>query len=265
MANEILVEITDHVAVMTLNRPERMNAWVGEMDLLLEEWMPRLANDPEVRVLVLTGAGKGFCSGADVEGWSGGKDPTAKDSAISRRKLTQSSTGLILPFREFPRPVIGAINGVAAGAGFALAMAADFRIGSDTARLSTMFIKRGLTPASGVTWLLPRALGPARALDLMLTGDWIEAPEAERLGLFNKVIPANQLLPVTLELARKIARMPPIAAELTKKAVWRGMQSDLVPHLDLETHYQKLCFGTEDFKESTQAFIEKREPRFKGR
>jgi len=268
---EILVEKRGGVAIMTLNRPERMNALVPAMDRLMEEWMPRLREDAEVQVLVLTGAGKGFCSGADVQGWADGADPKekaaqAKASQAKRAKVAEPTGGLILPFRTFPRPVIGAINGVAAGAGFALAMATDIRIASDRARFSTMFIKRALTPASGVTWAMPRMIGMAKAMELMFTGDWIEAGEAERLGLVNRVVPHDKLMEATLELAERIAKQPPAALELTKRLIVRGLETPAMePHLELETYYQGVCFRSEDFRESTQAFLEKRTPTFKGK
>ncbi len=260
----VLIEKADGIAVMTLNRPERLNALIPPLNDAIERTANDLAKQDDVRVLVLTGAGKGFCSGADVKGWEGGSEP-GKHPEPNRQELTAPSAQLVLPFRQFPMPVIGAINGVAGGAGFSLAMACDIRIASENARFASLFIHRAIVPNNGLSWTLPRILGPAKALEWMLTGEWMDAKTAESLGIVNRVVPQADLMTVTMALAKKIAAMPPIAAELTKKAVYRGLVQDLVPHLDLETHFQKLCFGTEDFKESTQAFLEKRAPKFKGR
>jgi len=259
----VLVEKRDGVAVMTLNRPERLNALIPPLNDAIEQTAHDLGQQDDVRVVVVTGAGKGFCSGADVKGWENA--PPGSAARPPRRELTAPSSQLVLPFRQMTKPVIGAINGVAGGAGFSLAMACDIRIASESARFASLFIHRGIAPNNGVSWTLPRLMGPAKALEWMLTGEWIDAKTAESLGIVNRVVPQAELMTVAMELAKKIAAMPPIAAELTKKAVYRGLAQDLLPHLDLETHYQKVCFGTEDFKESTQAFLEKRPPKFKGR
>lgn len=263
--NEILLEKRDGIAIITLNRPERLNAISPGMGELLESLVESVGKDESVRVLVVTGAGKGFCSGADVGMWEKGADVQEMRGSQTRRTTVESSTGFILPFRKLGIPVIGAINGTAAGAGFALAMACDMRIASENARFGSLFIKRAITPASGISYILPRIIGTARACEVMFTGDWIVAQEAERLGIVNRVVPHEQLMPATLEFAARLAKGPPIALALTKKVIYEGLDSDLESHLDLETHFQRVCFTTEDFMESVRAFMEKREPVYRGK
>ncbi|MBI3742844.1 MAG: enoyl-CoA hydratase/isomerase family protein [Chloroflexi bacterium] len=265
MPDVVTTEIRGNVALLTLNRPERSNAMIPPMLEAFETICADLARKGEVRALVVTGAGKAFCSGGDVQAWESGGGPREREASGSRRDVVDVPTRVILPFRQFPGPVIAAINGVAAGAGLGLALAADLRIASTEARLGSLFVKRGIAPGNGISWNLPRIVGTAKALEIMLTGDWVSPQEAERIGLVNKVVAPEQLLPTALEWANKIAANPPIAVELTKKAVWRGMESDLLPHLEQEHYYQQITFASEDFKESVKSFLEKREPRYRGR
>ncbi len=261
----VLSEVRGHVAIMTLNRPRRANAMVPAMLAMIERTVAELGGDEKVRVMVVTGAGKAFCSGGDVQAWEEAGGPAEREASGSRRDLVETPSRAILPFRRFPRPVIAAVNGVAVGAGFGLALACDLRIASESARFATGFVQRGIAPGNGLSWMLPRLVGPARALEIMLTGDWVPAEEAARLGIVNRVVSPDQLMPAALELADRIAANPPMAVELTKRAVWRGQETDLVHHLDLEHYYQQITFRSEDFKESVQAFLEKRSPRYRGR
>ncbi len=260
----VLLEVRDYVAVLTLNRPERANALSPAVFELFERHSRELAHDERVRAMVVTGAGKAFCSGGDVKQWEE-SGPAEREQTGSRRDLVTTPTRGLLPFRHFPRPVIAAVNGVAIGAGFALALACDIRIAGASARFTAGFVKRGVAPGSGLSWNLPRLIGTGRALEVLLTGDWVSAQEAERLGIVSRVAPDDQLMPAALELAGRIAANPPIAVELTKRAVWRGQESDLVRHTDLEHYYQQITFKTEDFRESVRSFMEKREPKYKGR
>ncbi len=264
MSEPVLVEVRDYVAIVTINRPERANALSPAVFEAFVRYSQELANDERVRVMVLTGAGKAFCSGGDVKQWEQ-SGPSDREPSESRRDIVETPTRGILPFRNFPRPVIAAVNGLAIGAGFALTLACDLRIAAESARFSGGFVKRGVAPGSGLSWNLPRLIGTGRALEVLLTGDWVSAQEAERLGIVSRVAPDAQLMPVALELAGRIAANPPIAVELTKRAVWRGQEAALEQHLDLEHYYQQVTFKTEDFKESVKSFVEKREPRYKGR
>lgn len=263
--SSVLVETSDGIGVVTLNRPERSNALVPAMLELLENTASRLAADGDVHALIVTGAGDAFCSGGDVQSWQDGAGPSERKASSSRRDLVETPARVSLPFRQFPRPVIAAVNGTAVGAGFSMALACDLRIASEKARFNAGFVRRGIAPGNGMSWNLPRLIGPERALAVMFTGDWISAPEAERLGIVSKVVPHQDLMPAALALARKIAANPPIAVELTKRAVWRAMDADLLRHLDLEHYYQQITFNSHDFKESVRAFVEKREPKYQGR
>ncbi len=262
----VLLEKRDGIAVVTLNRPERMNALAIGMGELIESTVQAVGNDESIRVMVLTGAGKGFCTGADVGMWEGdGGDQQRGRGSTSRRAIIQSATGLVMPFRKLPIPVIGAINGTAAGAGFSLAMACDIRFASENARFGSLFIKRAIAPASGLTYILPRIVGVPKAFEIMLTGDWISGKEAERLGIVNRCVPHDQLMPAALEFAAKLAKNAPIAMALTKRSIYEGLDSAFEHHLDTETYSQGVSFTTQDFKESIKAFVEKREPSYKGK
>jgi len=258
----LLYEAKDGIATLTLNRPERMNA-LG--DTLREDFLDaitRTALDPDVRVMIVTGAGKAFCAGGDVKAMNEAKE-TGRDRPLLD-KIAPSRDRTLLAMRNAPQPIIAAVNGAAAGAGMNLALGCDLRLASIAAKFSQAFVKRGLHPDWGGTYFLPRAVGTATAAELIFTGDVIDAAEALRIGLVSRVLPPEELMPATLELARKIASGPPIAIRLAKRAIYRNAESDLRSALEFETFAQNACFETEDAREGIRAFVDKRAPIFRG-
>lgn len=252
------------IAILTLNRPEKLNALTKKMfETDLPEALGKVRKDDEIKVLIITGTGRGFCSGADVSELAAG----AVVGRGSYRWLLVEPFGgsFVNALSKMEKPVIGAINGVAAGAGLSLSMLCDIRIASENARFSLAFVLRGLIPDCGATYTVTRLIGVSRALELMFTGDVIDAREAERIGLVNRVVPQDQLMPVTKELALKIAKQPPIAVAMIKQAAHKGVANNLEQQLDFESFAQELCLGTEDHKEAVKAFLEKREAVFKGK
>jgi len=248
------------IATITFNRPERLNAVTEAMRTEVHRIATELRGDEGVKVLIITGAGEAFSTGADAS------ELTADYSGpIEPHVLKRPFGWWILPVRYFPKPTIAAIPGIVAGVTFSLALSCDFRIASEKAKFSMVFVKRGLVPDGGATYYLPRMVGTSKALELMLLGDTFDAKEAERLGLVNKVVPHGELMKVTRELATKIARGPSVAVDLIKRGVHKGAVGDLESQLDFETLAQRICFQTEDFKEGITSFLEKREPKFKGR
>jgi 2-(1,2-epoxy-1,2-dihydrophenyl)acetyl-CoA isomerase len=248
------------IATITFNRPEKLNAVTEAMRTEVHRIATELRTDEETKALIITGTGEAFSTGADAS------ELTADYSGPIEPYILKRPMGWwILPVRHFPKPTIAAIPGIVAGVTFSLALACDFRIASEKARFSMVFVKRGLIPDGGATYYLPRMVGTSKALELMLSGDTFDVREAERLGLVNKVVPHEQLLDAARELAAKIANGPSVAIELIKRGVYRGVQNDLEPQLEFETLAQRICFQTEDFKEGITSFLEKREPKFKGR
>ncbi|MBI3040703.1 MAG: enoyl-CoA hydratase [Chloroflexi bacterium] len=255
---DIIFEKEKPLATITLNRPDKLNAYTYNMGQEVVKALEEAGKDRNIRVVIFTGAGRGFCSGADLSDPRRHRvrDPLHHETAMGPqiRKLS-----------VFDKPVIAAINGVAAGGGLSLAMACDIRIASDRARFSQIFVTRGLLD-NGSTWLLPRLVGMGMACELAFTGDIINAAEADRIGLVNRVVPHDDLLTVVRELANRIAKNPPITVRLTKRALYRGVtNTDLLSQMELEHNYSAINRATEDSGEATRAFIEKREPVFKGR
>ena len=259
----LLYAIEDRIATLTLNRPERLNALGDTLRDDLCDAFIKSAADPEVRVIVLTGAGRGFCSGGDVKSMSerdkSGEVPPASE------KFAMIRDRIILAMRDCPKPVIAAVNGAAAGAGMNMALACDMRIASTAAKFSQAFVKRGLSPDWGGTYFLPRLVGTAKACELLFTGDTIDAAEAFRLGIVNAVVAPEALMPETYKLARKIADGPPVAIQGTKRALYHSQDVDLRAALEFETFAQTVVRETEDVKEGVRAFMEKRAPVFRGR
>jgi enoyl-CoA hydratase/carnithine racemase len=261
MADELLYEVTDRVATLTLNRPDKLNAFTGPM---IERWawaLNEAQRDPDVNVVVVTGAGKAFCSGGDVARMGQG-EPTPLDH---KNTLWEHIHRVPKALEQMDKPVIAMVNGVAVGAGMGMAVMCDLRIASDAARFSTGYVRVGLVPGDGDTYFLPRLVGSAKALELLWTADFIEAPEAERLGIVNRVVPADRLAEETFALARKIADGPQVPIRMIKRLVYQSLRLDLRTHLDLVSSHMAVVRDTEDHKEGVQAFKEKRAPKFKGR
>src|SRR5687768_4843889 len=259
----LLYETKDHVATLTLNRPERLNALGGTLREDLTGGLTRAIDDPQVRAIVITGAGKGFCAGGDVKAMQDANEAGRGRPLMERVAPSRDRTVLLM--RDSPKPLIAAVNGAAAGAGMNLALACDIRIASTAARFSQAFVRRGLHPDWGGTYFLPRAVGMARAAELIFTGDVIDAAEALRIGLVSRVVSPEELMPAAQELARKIAAGPPVAIRLAKRAIYKNAESDLRSALEFETFAQNACFDTEDAREGIRAFVDKRAPVFRGR
>jgi enoyl-CoA hydratase/carnithine racemase len=259
----LLYEVKDGVATLTLNRPERLNALGDTLRDDLQDAITRASEDSEVRVMIVTGAGKGFCSGGDVKAMSERKESGSGRPLIE--KVAPGRDRTVLALRDAPKPVIAAVNGAAAGAGMNLALCCDMRLASTAAKFSQAFVRRGLHPDWGGTYFLPRVVGTAKACELIFTGEIVDAQEALRLGIVSAVHPPEELMPAAHALARKIADGPPIAIRLAKRAIYHNLDSDLRQALEFETFAQNICFDTEDAAEGIRAFVEKRPPAFRGR
>ena len=259
----LLYEVKDGIATLTLNRPERLNALGGTLRQDLHDAVTRAGADPEVRVMVVTGAGKGFCSGGDVKAMDEAKAGQRERPLIE--KIAPGRDRTLLAMREAPQPIIAAVNGAAAGAGMNLALGCDLRIASTAAKFTQAFVKRGLHPDWGGTYFLPRVVGMAKACEMIFTGEVIDAAEALRLGIVSRVVAPEELLPTAYEVARRIAAGPPVAIRLAKRSLYANEDLDLRGALQMETMAQNICFETEDATEGIRAFGEKRAPIFKGR
>jgi 2-(1,2-epoxy-1,2-dihydrophenyl)acetyl-CoA isomerase len=263
MAYETLVaENADGVLTLTLNRPDVLNAVTDTMLAELQEAFRGAERDAAVRCIVLTGAGRGFCAGQDLNARSEAKD--GQPVSVGEH-LRQGYNPLVRRIRGIEKPVIAAVNGVAAGAGANLALACDLRVASEAASFVQAFVKIGLVPDSGGMLFLPMLVGYAKAAELAFTGDRIGAEECLRLGLVNQVVPAGALLETTHALAARLAALPTRAIGLTKRAFNRAMMPDLDAILDYEADMQELASRTDDYREGVAAFRERRTPTFTGR
>ncbi len=257
----IQLAIENDVAWVTLNRPDARNAINDEMRDELFAVLSDARTNPDIRALVVTGAGKGFCTGADLSRRSGG--PTGPGAA--REMMRTRSQRLIRAFWELEKPVIAAVNGVAAGLGAHLAFAADLIIASADARFIEVFVRRGIAVDGGGAYLLPRLIGLAKAKELVFFGDDLGADDACRIGLINKVVPADGLLAAAREWAERLATGPTFAIGISKRLLNRSLDSDIETALDEEAMAQSLVTQSEDTKEGMLAFAERRQPTFKGR
>lgn len=262
---DLLFDREGAIATVILNRPEKRNALSPGMREGLTLALKEIAEDDTLRVLILTGAGEGFCAGVDI-GALASRQIVSSVMELGRRRGRESSGFELAPlFRNLDKMVIAAVNGAAVGGGFCLAMVCDLRIASEKARFSTGYARLGLATEWGMSYWLPRLIGASQALELMALGDFIEAREAERLGLVSRVVPAEELMKAARTLAMRLAQGPPVALRQIKRAIYRGLESTFDSQLAYEAYVQSLCFQTEDHKEAVKAFQEKRPPVFQGR
>src|SRR5881409_1495184 len=263
MAEDVLETVKDGVAVLTLNRPDRLNAMSGRMLDTLLEALPRLSSDPEVGGVVLTGAGRAFCAGGDVKAMAEGREfggTTLEDKAQALRSRMEVSRWL----HEMPKPTIAMVRGAAAGAGMSLALACDLRVAGDTARFATAFARVGYSGDFGGSWFLTQLVGTGKARELYFTTDIVDAREARELGMVNRVVPDARLEEETLALAARLARGPRIAYRYMKRNFNAAESGTLKDLLDLEAWHHTRCGLTEDHREAAKAFVEKRDPVFRG-
>jgi 2-(1,2-epoxy-1,2-dihydrophenyl)acetyl-CoA isomerase len=262
MYQAIILAIDGPIAIIRLNRPDKLNAFGGPMRDEILDALDKIATNDDVRVLIVTGEGRGFSAGGDIHHLKqlresrdeeGFRAILAKGQMITRR------------MRALPKPVIAAINGPCAGAGFSFALSCDIRIASDAATFGPSFALIGLHPDWGGSWLIPRLVGSAKACELIFTGSMISAEEAGNGGLVNRVVSHDRLMPTVLELAGKIAKNPPGVLRLAKESIYRSLTSDLEIAFARENEVQIECFYSEDFLEGLTAFVEKRKPQFRGR
>jgi 2-(1,2-epoxy-1,2-dihydrophenyl)acetyl-CoA isomerase len=258
----ILTDNNAHITTITLNRPEKLNAFSGTMREELLAAVRAAADDRDCRVVVITGAGRAFCAGGDVEYMSGLQK---KGDVESFRKLLDAGRDVVTQIAEMLKPVIASVNGVAAGAGCNLALACDYRIASDATKLGETFVKIGIHPDWGGTWFLPRLVGPSRAFELLTTGRMVDAAEALAIGMVDRVVPLAELLEQTTALARAIAQGPPQAIADIKRALAASRTKSLGAQVELESEHQVRAFLSRDAGEGMAAFFEKRAARFEGR
>lgn len=275
----ITYEVADRIATIGFNEPEVLNPMTPGMMGDTMAALDLAAQDRDVRVIIITGHGRAFSAGGDVRSLgerqraaggpaSGGDNEAAAPSRtpgpFDRRAWLRRTQRMILAIRAVEKPVIAAINGVAAGGGCDIALACDLRVMADTARIGEIFAKIGLFPGTGGTWLLPRAVGVEKALEMIWTGELLPAEEALRIGLVGRVVPHDQLMAETRALALRLAEGPPLALALAKAAVYRGLDQDMAAAMDYASTAEAITLTSEDHKEGIRAFREKRTPTFEG-
>ncbi|MFQ5691030.1 MAG: enoyl-CoA hydratase/isomerase family protein [Gemmatimonadota bacterium] len=257
----VRVEVDGPIGTLTFNRPEKLNAFFGTMREEIADGLVRLGEDEAVRAVIVTGAGRAFCAGADVNYlW----ELLEADAIEEATKLVEAGRRAVRTVVEMPKPVIAAINGPAAGGGANLALACDLRIASERASIGQTFNRIGLHPDWGGTYFVPRLVGPARAAELFFLADMVDAREAERIGLVNRVVAHERLMPEACELALRLAAKPRPAIRLAKRAIRRSLEGTLEEMLAYEIEAQRECFRSPEAREGVRAFLEKREPDFGG-
>jgi enoyl-CoA hydratase/carnithine racemase len=249
------------IATITLNRPERLNALTFEVYRELTDMFAALRDERAVRVVVITGSGRAFCSGGDVHDIIGELFSRDMEGLL---EFTRMTCELIQNIRALPKPVIASLNGTTAGAGACIALAADLRIASEEARIAFLFVKVGLAGTDMLaSYLLPRVVGLSKATEMLYTGDFVTAAEAERIGLYNRIVPADQLQTATREFAARLARGPAFALGKTKEMLNRELHMDLATALESEAQAQAICMQHPDYREAYEAFVARREAKFK--
>ena len=263
---EIIYEKSDGIATITLNRPQRMNAFTSRM---IDEWYAALIDahtDPDVRVVILTGAGRGFCAGADLAGGNVAGLLDRERTMVENRNFLRDSVQRIPRLVALlEKPYIAAVNGAAVGAGMDMASMCDMRFAADSARFGMTYVRIGIVPGDGGAYYLPRIVGTARALDLIWSGRIFDAREALEMGYVSAVVPAEELMDYTRGYAARLAAGPAVAIQQAKRLVYRSQHVDADAALDLAQQAMFITQSTEDAREGPRAFVEKREPQFKGR
>lgn len=263
----LILKKQNHIATLILNRPERLNALTLQFDAEIGDAIHETARDRDIRVLVVTGAGRAFCAGGDFKGEQGTPASIAtgqRNPSELARTIRGYTRGISLALQNLEIPTIAMVNGVAVGAGFDIALACDMRIGCENSRFRVAWTDRGLTTAFGTTWFLPRLVGVGVATELIFTARMVEAQEALQLHILNRLVPAKDLEQVTTALAEQLAKGPPLALRQSKFNIYQGLDVDLDTALAFLASAQSQLFLSDDFVEATKAFQEKREPVFKG-
>jgi 2-(1,2-epoxy-1,2-dihydrophenyl)acetyl-CoA isomerase len=258
MADTLRRELAEGVLTLTLNRPDALNAFNVEMKEALLGELKDATRKRDVRVVVLTGAGRAFSAGQDL------KERQAPGAADLGTELRTRYNPIILAMRRLEKPIVGAINGVAAGAGLSVALACDIRIAADTASFIEVFGRVGLVPDTGSSWFLSRLVGPARAAEMVFTADPVDAATAESIGLVNRVVSADQLMDEATALAARLAKSAPLALALAKRALNRALETNLDEALEFEAQLQSIAGRSKDHAEGVAAFVQKRQPEFSG-
>ena len=265
MTDHLLRKVEDGVATLTMNRPDSLNSLSGEMNGALVESLHELAVDPEVGCIVLTGAGRGFCSGGDVSGMAAGGGETERPPLESRINTQRAGQEISRLLNCIPKVTLAAINGAAAGAGLGIALACDMRVASASAKFATAFARVGYGGDYGITWGLTHTVGPAKAKELLFLSDKIDAHEAHRIGLVNQVLVAEEFESGVAQIAQRLAAGPQVSFRWMKENVNLAVSSSYHAALDREAFTHLRCGETEDHREGVRAFMEKRAPQFKGR
>ena len=262
--SEVLISIQDHIATLTLNRPKARNAYSSSMIRQLVSGLDELELDPQVRVVILTGAGRAFSAGGDLKLMRDKEGMFAGEAVELRSRYMQEIHQVPQRLSRFSKPVIAAINGAAIGAGLDLSLMCDLRIAAESAKFGSTFVKVGLIPGDGGAYYLNRAIGLAKSLELTLTGRVIDSAEAERLGIISRVVPDETLLETAQQLAHEIAQNAPVAVQLTKAATYQSLNLSAEGALQIAASFQGIAQNTRDHLEGVNAILEKRPPNFKG-